>query len=338
MARLARMARHWEPGRTPVLKRAVTHSLVKRLTVREYLPLGSWLASWAMLGLALGHPDAVRLFAANTFVQSVRGLCALEMVGTLARRIGAADAFRRSRARAVRYDLLVLLGTVLVASGLALFLWWRNMPAAAGMVALIAAGLPARHPGGVLASHKDREVPWRLGAGATAVVGSALIWQLGLDWWHAAIVLGLRDWGGLIATLLFGRPRVEAQPALAEPLSFAELAARTEASARRRLTYRMAKSVLGGLLGPFGSVIARTGRGARLDAKISRLIPRHRGGMALLTTASAGTMFFFLLVAREPATLVLASAAARIAASGASALIWWNYASALPAEEEDDDD
>ncbi|GAA4013788.1 hypothetical protein GCM10022280_10180 [Sphingomonas swuensis] len=321
-----------------VLKRAVTHPLVRRLTVREYLPLGGWLATWAMLGLALGHADAVRMFAANTFVQALRNLCALEMVGTLAKRVGLDGVFKPSRRRALKIDLLVLLACLLVTVLLAGFLWWRNMDVAAGMVLLIGVGLPARHPGGVLAIKRDREVPWRLGTAATAVIGTAFVWQLGLGWFEAALVLGLREWGGLLATFLFGRRR----PASDEPdtsvLTFDEVAARTEASARRRLTYRMAKSVLGGLLGPFGTVIARTGRGARLDAKISRMIPRHRGGMAVLTTISAGLMLFFLIVAREPATLVFASAAARIGASGASALLWWNYARAFEDEEDDDDD
>lgn len=321
-----------------LLKRAVSHPLVRRLAVREYTPLGAWLATWAVLGIAVGHADAVRLFAANTFVQAVRGLCALEMIGTLIRRIGFDEAFRTSRRRALRYDLLVLLGSVTLCGLLAAFLWWRGMAEAAGMVLLIAGGLPARHPGGVLAAHKDREAPWRLGAAATAVIGSGLVWYLRLEWWHAAIVLGLRDWGGLLVTLLFGRKRQPAEEAVAEPLNFAELAARTEASSRRRLTYRMAKSVLGALLGPFGSAVARTGRGARLDAKISRMIPRHRGGMALLTLISGGVMAFFLVVAREPATLVLASAAARIAASGGSALLWWNYGETLADEEDDDED
>jgi hypothetical protein len=321
-----------------VLKKAVTLPLLKRLVLREYLPLGGMLATWALLGLALGHADAVRLFAAYTFVQALRGLCALEMVGTLVRRLGAEEAFRASRARALRIDLLVLLACLAVAALLAAFLWWRDMAVAAGMVLLVATGFPARHPGGVLTTARDRDVPWRLGAALSAVSGAALVWYHGGEWWQGALVLGLRDWGGLICTFLFGSRRPIAELPEAEPLAFAELAARTEVSSRRKLTYRMAKSVLGALLGPVGTVIARTGRGARLDSRISRMIPRHRGGIASLTLISAGVMLFFLLVAREPATLVLASAAARIAGTGGSALLWWNYASALAGEEDDDDD
>lgn len=321
-----------------MLKKAVTSPLLRRLALREYLPLGAMLATWAILGLALGHADAVRMFAAYTFVQALRGLCALEMVGTLVRRIGAEAAFRASRARAVRIDLLVLLATWISVALLAGFLWWRGMADAAGMVLLIAAGVPARHPGGALSARKDRDVPWRLGAALTGMAGAALVWKLGGEWWQGALVLGLRDWGGLLATFLFAPRRVAADLPVAEPLTFAEVAARTEVSSRRKLTYRMAKSMLGALLGPVGTVIARTGRGARLDARISRMIPRHRGGIAILTLVSGGVMLFFLVVAREPATLVLASAAARIAATGGSALLWWNYASGLGPDEDDDDD
>jgi hypothetical protein len=308
------------------------------LAYREYVPLGAMVATWAMLGLALGHADAVRMFAAYTFVQALRGFCALEMVGTLARRIGVAEAFRTSRARALRIDLLVLLACAVLVVLLAALLWWRGMTEAAAMVLLIAVGLPARHPGGVVSARKDRDVPWRLGAAMTAVTGAALVWKLGGEWWQGALVVGLRDWGGLVCTLLFAPRRLAAELPATEPLTFAEVAARTEVSSRRKLTYRMAKSVLGALLGPVGTVIARTGRGARLDARISRMIPRHRGGIASLTLVSAGAMLAPLIISREPAVLVLASAAARIAATGGSALLWWNYASALAPDEDDDDD
>jgi hypothetical protein len=333
MAGLARA----EPETREVLKRAITHPLVRRLTVREYLPLAAWLSTWALLGLAFGHADAVRLFAANTFVQAIRNLCGLEMTATLAKRIGT-PAFARSRSRALRYDLLVLLATIAVAALLSTVLWQREMAVPAAMIAIVALGVPARNPGGVLVVRRDREVPWRLGSSAASVVGAALVWKLGGEWWQGALVIAAREWVGLLATLLFAKPRAEAVEPLSTPLEFAELAGRTEAAARKRLTYRMAKSVLGGLLGPLGTVIARTGRGARLDARISNLIPRHRGGMALLTLISGGTMLFFLIVAREPSTLVLAAAAARIAASGGAALLWWNYGADLVDDEDDDDD
>lgn len=320
-----------------MLRQVVSLPLLTRLATREYLPLAAMLAAWGVFGLALGHADAVRLFAAYTFLHALRSLCALEMTATLARRVGAEDALRRSRAKALRIDFLVLLAALAVTALLASLLWWRGMTAAAGMLLLVAVGLPARHPGGVLIARRVRELAWRMGSALTVVVGAALVWLLDLQWWHAALVLGLKEWGSLLFTALFARKRPDSNPPMPEPLSFAELAARTEASAKRRLTYRMAKSVLGGLLGPVGTVIARTGRGARLDGRISRMIPRHRGGMVTLTLVSSGAMLFFLLLG-EPATLVLASASARIAASGGSALLWWSYGNTLDPDEEDDED
>lgn len=321
-----------------MLKKAIKHPLARRLTLREYLPLSAWLLTWFVLGLAVGPADAVRLFAANTFVQSARGFVALEMVGTLSRRVGQGEALRSSVRRAIGIDLVVLIAALAVTALLAGLLMWRGMEVAAGMVLIIAAALPARHPGGVLVVQRDREAPWRLGAALAGVAGAALVWWLGGQWWHAALVLAARDWGGLLLTALAGRRRRPHEEPEAEPMRFAELASRTEAAARRRLVYRLAKSVLSGMLGPFGSVIARTGRGARLDARISRMVPRHRGGMTVLALASGGVMLFFLMVAREPATLVLAAVSARVAASAGSALLWWNYGTSLKLDEEEDED
>ena len=321
-----------------MLKRAVTHPLVRRLTLREYMPFATWLATWAMIGFAIGHADTARLFAANTFLQSLRSLCAFEMTAVMVRRLGDEEAYRKTRSKALRVDLLSLLATIILALLLAAFLWWRDMGVAAAMVLLIGLLLPARHPGMVLSQHRQREATWRTGAAATGVIGAALLWKFGGEWWHAALLIALRDWVGLLFTFAFGPPRAQAAIPLPEPMRFAEIAARTEFAARRRLTYRIVKSLLGGVMGPFGSLIARTGRGAGLDARINRLIPRHRPGMIGLTLASSAVMVFFLMIAREPATLVLASAASRIATSGGTALLWWNYAMDFSRDEDDEDE
>jgi hypothetical protein len=321
-----------------LLRKAVTHPLVRRVTLREYLPLAAMLSFWGLAGLSFGHADAVRLFAAYTFFHAIRSLCALEMGLALIRRLGNEPAFRRSRRTAFRIDLLVLVAALSVTALFAWFLDWRGMEKVALMMLILVVGFPARHPGVALLARRDREVPWRLGAAVTVLVGAALVWQLQLGWWQAALVLAAKEWGSLLFTLLFARRRPLAEPVAAEPLTFAELAARTEASARRRLTYRMAKSVLSGALGPFGTFIARTGRGARLDARISRMVPRHRGGMVVLTLVSTALTFGLLLLSTEPAMLVVAAATSRIAASGGSSLLWWRYGETLGADEDDDDD
>ena len=322
-----------------MLKKVTVHPLVTRLTVREYLPLGLSLATWAMIGLAIGHADTVRLFAANIFVQGARSLCTLELTPVFRTRIGAApEIVSASRRAAFRMELGGLAGAVALCLLLAAFLGWREMATAAGMVALLIIGIPARHPGGVLVLHRERAASWRLGAALTGAIGGAVVLLLGLPWWAAAIAFGLRDWGGLLVTALAGRRREAKAIIASEPLTFREAAAQTESSARRRLTYRIGKSLLSVFLGPFGSVAARTGRGIQLDQRLSRYIPRHRPGFMLFTGATLAAGVAILWVSREPATVLLAAAFIRVAASGGSALLWWNYADTKLDEDDDEED
>ena len=44
-------------------------SLIRRVAVREYGPLAAIVLAWLAIGLTTGHADAVRLFAALTFVR-----------------------------------------------------------------------------------------------------------------------------------------------------------------------------------------------------------------------------------------------------------------------------
>lgn len=312
---------------------------LKRLTTREYLPMAGWIGTYAMIGIALGHADAVRLLAANTFVQAARAFCTLEIVQTLALRIGAPVAtFAISRRRAVWIDTASLIACLLAMGGIAALLIARDMEVVGWMVVGMAFGVPARHPMRVLLVKRRPEVSWRLGVAVASLLAGAAVLLLGLDWWWAAVLFGLRDWGGLFMTLVAGRLRTPVEHPRSEPMAFDELAARTENTARRRLTYRLAKSVLAGVLGPFGTLIARTGRGVRLDSKLSNKIPRHRGGMTALTLVAAALCLVSLMLTREPALILLAAAAARIAGSGGSALLWWNYGGAAGFDEDDEDD
>ncbi|MFC7537300.1 hypothetical protein ACFQPG_07965 [Sphingomonas sp. GCM10030256] len=319
-------------------KRVTVPPLLKRLTVREYLPLALSVAAWVMIGLAVGHADAVRLLAANTLAQGARALCTMELNPVLKARIWAADeVFRASRRTAIRIELVGLAASVLIILLTAGLLEWRGYTVAAAMMVILTLGIPARHPLSVSVIKRERVAPWRFGAALTGAIGTAIVLLLGLPWWAAALAFGLREWGGLLTALLIAPPRRQTVETVEEPLTFAEVAGQTESTARRRLTYRIGKSMLGAVLGPLGSVAARTGREVRIDHKISRYIPRHRPGFILFTAATLGAGLFFIWVSREPATLLLGAALTRVAASGGSALLWWNYASASFDEEEDDE-
>jgi hypothetical protein len=307
--------------------------------VREYLPFGSWWAAWLLIGLTIGHADAVRLLAANTFAHAARALCTLEVIQVLARR-SAADphAWRDARRRALRIDLVALLVCAVLLAALIGFVAARGMPKAAAMIAIVALGIPARHPGSLWVGRLDRDLYWRIGSALVALGGAALVFALRLPWEAAAVVLALRDWGGLLMTALFAGPRSPPSTLPQGPLTFREAAVQTEARARKRLGYRLLRTTLGVLLGPYGSFVARTGRTAgKLDSKIARLLPHSRLGFALFTAGTGIAAAVLLSISREPSAFIGAAGCARLAASGAAALLWWKYRD-FDAEDREEDD
>ena len=315
-------------------RRAKAVGTAKRLAVREYLPLASWVFSWFMIGVAIGHADAVRLLAANAFVQAVRHVCTLETMPLFGLRERTAGTFRQARRAATRLELAGLSASVVGVLLLAGLLEYRGLGQVAVMVAIAGAAIPARTPASLLVAHRQRLPIWRIGSGLTFAVGSAAVLLFGGDWMAAAAVLALREWGALIATLIFAPKRKIKHPRN-RPLTFEEVAHRTEANARQKLSYRLISSISSLLFGPFGSLAARTGREmGRLDSRLAKLVPRKKSGFALFTLGTVAVAAIFLFASREPSTVLGAAAFARLAASGATVLMWWCYGS----NAADDDD
>ena len=312
----------------------------KRLAIREYVPLACWILGWFMIGVAIGHADAVRLLAANAFVQAIRHLCTVEGMQVLGRRAGAEKAvIKRARRAAWRIEIGSLLVCIVATALTASLLFARGLHVAALMVAIAAFAIPARNPAAMLVARRDRIATWRLGSAITFVVGSGLVLLLGLHWAAAAAVLALREWGGLAATLLFAPPRERKGVVWTEPLTFGEAARRTEASARQKLSYRLISSVATLFLGPFGKIAARTGREVgKIDTRLAKMVPRSKSGFILFTLGTAAAAGFFLFVSREPSTILAAAAFARLAASGAVVLLWWRYGGETVADEDADED
>jgi len=311
-----------------------------RLATREYVPMAGWLLSWFLLGLAVGHANVVRLIAVNAFVQAIRHLCTVETLAALSRRSHwEKRAYRAARRVALRIDLLSVAAVVIVAAGLVTLLIYRGFDDLATMVTIAALGILSRNPFGLLVARRDRSLSWRLGSTAAFVGASAMVFALGLHWTAAAAALAIRDWGGMIATWLFAPMRQPSSQPFDRPLTFAEVAERTEASARQRLSYRLMSALFGFALGPLGNFAARTGRGVgRLDRRIAGWVPRHRPGFILFTLITGGTAAVFLFVSREPSTVLGAGAFSRLAASGAAVLLWWNYGGRAKDDGEDDED
>ena len=312
----------------------------KRLALREYIPLGSWILSWFMIGISVGHADAVRLLAANTFVLAIRHVCAVEGMQVLGRRVGAEKSiYKLARRAALRIEVGSLLACMVATASLYLLLEGRRLHEAALMVAIVSLAIPARVPAAMLVAKRDRVSTWRLGSAVTFAAGSGIILFLGLHWAAAAAVLALREWGGLVATLLLAGPRKRAGSIWTQPLTFAEAARRTEASARQKLSYRLISSVASLTLGPFGNLAARTGREVgKLDSRLAKLVPRRKSGFILFTLGTATAAIVLLLISREPSTVLASAAAARLAASGGAVLLWWRYAAGASEEDELDQD
>ena len=328
------------PPVRPEGRRTKAVGAAKRLALREYLPLGSWILSWFMIGIAVGHADAVRLLAANAFVQAIRHVCTVEAMQVFGLRSRTDKAnFRQARRAALRFELGGLAACAITTAIVVALLGYRGLYEAAGMVAIVAAAIPARTPGALLVAHRRRLPRWRIGSALTFVIGSAVVLLFGLHWVAAALVLALREWGGLVGTLLFAPERSLKDSTVNEPLTFAEAARRTEAAARQKLSYRLISSVASLVLGPFGNLAARTGREVgKLDSRLAKIVPRSKSGFILFTLGTAAAAAFFLIVSREPSTLLAAAAFARLAASGASVLLWWRYAGQAPEDEELDED
>lgn len=326
------------PFRGPLILRPPwSHPTAKRLAISEYLPLAGWVLTWLLLGLSLGHADVVRLLAANTMVQAVRAFATLEVIQVLARQSASERAVRQaSRKVAIRIDLLGLGACAVLVAILVAVIALRGMPDAAGMIAIVALAIPARNPGALAVSRKERDTFWRIGTAVTSIAGATLVFALGLPWQAAAVVLAAREWGGLLATALFAGPRPPQRVIPDRPVTFKDAVVQTEATARKRLGYRLLRTILI-LFGPLGSLAARTGRGAgRVDQKIGRLMPRSRLGFATFTAATLGGGVALLIASREPASLLAAAAFLRLAASGGAALLWWKYRD--DRVEDDDED
>jgi hypothetical protein len=324
----------------PRLRRTKVVGTAKRLAIREYVPLGSWIFSWFMIGLAVGHADAVRLLAANAFVQVIRNVCTVEAMQVLGRRCGAEDGvFKAARRAALRIEVKSLAACVAAMALLCFILNWRGLQEAAAMVAIAACAIPARNPLALLVARRERIATFRLGSAITFAIGSGLVFLFGLHWAAAAAVLALREWGGLVTTLLLAPPRERPGRVWTDPLTFAEAARRTEGSARQKLSYRLISSLASLLLGPFGNFAARTSREmGKLDRRLARLVPRSKSGFVLFTIGTAGTSAFFLFVSREPSTLLASAAFARLASSGAAVLLWWRYGGETVEDEEPDEE
>lgn len=296
-----------------------------QVAVQEYLPLACWILSWTALTAALGLSAAVLLMAANGFVQAIRSLFLLQSSDAVAARLdGAPEVKSQARRVAFMADVASLIGCMTLLLPFAFLLNTIGLPDVSSMVLIMFIGLPARAPGLLYLDPCGNGAAWRIGAAAAMVAGACLVLTLGLDWMWGALVLALREWGGLLAVWATRRTQASTAIAPARDLSFVEIAARTSLAARRRLVYRIGKVTLS-LLGPLGSILARTGRGTGLDGRLAQRFGIKPTYIGLLALACCGAAVATVTVSHEAAALLIASVIARIAAASLSVLVWWHW-------------
>ncbi len=296
-----------------------------RVVAQEYIPFAGWLLSWAALTAGLGLTDALWLMAANGFVQAIRSLFLTQSFDAISARLHGPPELRvRARRLAVQVDIGVLFACVALIVPAALGFRGLGLPHVAAMMLIMIIGLPARTPALLALNRRNISTAWRLGSALTMLCGAILTLLFGLHWAWGALVLALRDWGGLLAVWLArGTPSATTNAPPAD-LGFAEIASRTSMAARRRLVYRIGKIALS-ILGPLGSIIARTSRGSGLDGRVAQKLRINPVNVGLLALLSILTTFGIILVIRAPAALLVASVTARLAAAALSVLIWWRW-------------
>lgn len=297
----------------------------RHVGVQEYLPLAAWVLSWAALTAALGLSAAVVLMAANGFVQAIRSLFLLQSSDAVAVRLDCAlEAKSQARKFAFRADVASLAGCLALLLPFAFLLDAGGLTNIATMMLIMSVGLPARTPGLLCFDRRWNGTAWRIGSAAAMVAGACLVLTLGLDWMWGALVLAIREWGGLLAVWVTRRTQVGVAIAPTRDLHFAEIAARTSLAARRRLVYRIGKVTLS-LLGPLGSILARTGRGIGFDGRLAQSFEIRPTYIALVAMACCAAVVATLTFSPDPSALLIASVIARIGAASISVLLWWRW-------------
>lgn len=310
-----------------------------RLAVREYGPLLAWVAAWLIVGATVGHADAIRLLAAIAFVRCARYLTGPTSAPLLRSRMAALGKVHRPARRTVLVvELVALAASVLVLALLIQLLLLADQQVTAGFCLILATTLPVRVLVPLAAGRKIEELYQPL-VSVAGLVLAVIAWAVDGTLIGFAIAFAAREWVALgIAFAVSGRREAEGEMPAA--LNWREVADKSHASARRRFTYRVSKNLLKFVLGPFGAIAARTGRGFRMDRKLERFVPRSQLALWLLTLGLIGAGVALILLMPKPALLVVAATLMRIGASAGNILIWSALGSdaVVLSDEEDDDD
>jgi hypothetical protein len=296
-------------------------SVVQRLAWREYAPLILWLAGWLIVIASVGHADGVRLLAAVSFVRSARYLTAPASAPLLRGRLTAAGRIHAPSARVVLLvELIALAGAAMVLAPLLALLVTADQQKVAILCLIVAAGLPAKalYP---LAAARTVQENHRAIVAFTGLVLVALVWLADGSLFHFAAAFALREWVALPISMAIARPH---KPSDADfgSLHWRQVASQSHHTGRRRFTYRFSKSLLKFVLGPFGSLMARTARGLHADRKLDQFVPQGRPALTALFLGLTAAGVALIVAVPTPGFLFLAATLMRIGSSAGNIVLW----------------
>jgi hypothetical protein len=314
--------------------------LAVRLTAREYLPFGGWLLGWLLIGLAIGHADAVRILTAMVFTRAARIFLQTDTHFVLRQWVGAdRRLYRKSLRRAARIETVALIGSWTIVALIMAFMHLLGQDKALLLTAILALALPARYVAALAGMRTLDAFRFAVAACGPFLVG-ILFFVHPTIWAFAAAVAG-REWLALIvAWLLRGARRAaeHAPPASTReaPLTLLEVAAVSATRSRSRIAYRIGRTLLGFI--PFGGVVARTARTMGAHRRFAPWAGRSAYPMVALAAGTFAGAIVVPLALAKPATLLGSASLLRICATASNVLLWWRYYDGSGADDEDDDD
>jgi hypothetical protein len=295
-------------------------ALLQRVALREYLPFAALILTWLLIGAVVGHADAVRLLAAIIFVRTARVLTSPAAIPPLRKRLRSGQHQRQATWVAMTVEAAVLPLTAGVLAAILALLWSEGQQE---VVLLAISFAPALLVRTVMPLATGRGT-LRLYRPTNALVGLALAllgWAMAADVQQFALLFAVREWLALAVAYLLAPP-LKPRDETIGPLHWQEIADRSFARGRRLAAYRFGKLFLNALLGPFGTIVARTGRGFRAHRKLEPFVPQHGGVLGAIAAVSAAVAVGLILWIPKPALLLAAATLLRTAATAGNILIW----------------
>lgn len=293
-----------------------------RLVRREFIPLIAKIVLWGSIGWVLGVLPLMQLLSASFCIYAAHGLFAVATARAIRQRDGAAaDTSRTAKRRAWTLECGSALACLIALWLIGSLYTSLGRDEVVPLLLLMSWGLPARCNGPLRARMK-RYVP-RLLRGCVGVAFVGLILLLEPSTSNVALAMAAREWATvLIMALIAMHPSVAVPKNVrCDAPAWTEFFAATSALSIRRLFYQTSRSVLHFMLGPFGTLLARTGRGLGL-MKHADSVSRALTLAAIAAVAGLTATVYLARVLPGPGGLAMSALMLRLGCLGASALLW----------------